>query len=310
MSASAADGGGSSSPSASSPNITSVAATTVTGAVSPAVPLTTTNAHLSNRALPRVRPTNESREQRSLARAEAMVAAGEIDRALDHLRRLVAAVPDSVRGCLRMATLLRERNRPGEALDVLRRAVARSPKSVPSREMLAELCLEAGHWEEAVAQCRELLQVSPRSLLARDVLSAAYLQRGLLEKALRVIDEMVRLDPHDAGSHFKRGVLLQQIGNISGAVYAFQRALDMAPDSEAGDESRAALEMLDSYQIRQVITLAVEDLGFRIQLRRDPGGAVAGKGYTLSETGLHALMQMRFDDLPEAPPGWRHHFYH
>lgn len=259
--------------------------------------------------LPRVRPA-ENRELRGLRRADALVAAGQIDRALDHLRRLVAALPDSVRGRLRMATLLRERNRPGEALAVLRAAVARSPKSVPTREMLAELALEAGAWNEAVEQCRALLALSPNSLLARDVLSAAYLQRGHLTKALRVIDEMIRLDPHDAGNHFKRGVLLQQMGNVGGAVAAFQRALEMAPNSDAADESRAALEMLDSYQIRQIITLAVEDLGFRIQLRRDVAGAVSDKGYSLSESGLHALSQMRFDDLPDAPPGWRHVYYH
>ena len=252
----------------------------------------------------------ETRETRSLRRAAALAAEGHIDRALNHLRKLILAVPGSLRGRIRLATLLREKNRANEALEVLRAAVASAPTSLQPREMLSELCLESGRWDEAIEQCRALLVLSPNSLAARDVLSAAHLQRGHLEKALRVIDEMIRLDPHDAGNHFKRGVLQQQMGNVGGAVTAFERALEMAPDTEAADESRAALEMLDNYQIRQVITLAVEDIGFRVQLRRDSTRAVAAKGYILSSSGLSALSQMRFDDLPDAPPGWRHLFYH
>jgi tetratricopeptide (TPR) repeat protein len=252
----------------------------------------------------------ESRETRSLRRADALAAEGKIDRAMDHLRKLILAVPGSLRGRIRLATLLREKNRAVEALEVLRAAVISAPQNLQPREMLAELCLESGRWDEAVEQCRVLLTVSPNSLAARDVLSAIHLQRGHLEKALRVIDEMIRLDPHDAGNHFKRGVLLQQMGNVGGAVSAFERALEMAPDTEAAEESRIALEMLDNYQIRQVITLAVEDIGFRVQLRRDSTRAVSSKGYILSSSGMIALSQMRFDDLPDAPPGWRHLFYH
>jgi tetratricopeptide (TPR) repeat protein len=263
----------------------------------------------SNSPLPRIRKT-ESRETRSLRRAETLAAQGQIDRALDHLRKLVLAVPSSLKGRIRLATLLREKNRAAEALEVLRAAVQSAPATLQPREMLAELCLEAGQWDESIEQCRALLVLSPNSLAARDVLSAAHLQRGHLQKALRVIDEMIRLDPHDAGNHFKRGVLLQQMGNVGGAVTAFERALEMAPDTEAADESRSALEMLDNYQIRQVITLAVEDINFRVQLRRDSTRAVASKGYILSSSGLSALSQMRFDDLPDAPPGWRHLFYH
>ncbi|MBC8103311.1 MAG: tetratricopeptide repeat protein [Cytophagales bacterium] len=261
-------------------------------------------------AVPVKQRKTENRETRSLRRAADLAAEGKIDRALDHLRRLIVAVPNSLRGRLRLATLLREKNKSREALEVLRAAVQNAPLSLQPREMLAELCLEAGRWEEAVEQCRALLALSPNSILARDILSAVHLQRGHLEKALRVIDEMIRLDPRDAGNHFKRGVLLQQMGNVGGAVTAFERALEMAPDTEAAEESRAALEMLDNYQIRQVITLAVEDLGFRVQLRRDSTRAITAKGYILSHSGLSALSQMRFDDLPDAPPGWRHLFYH
>jgi len=140
---------------------------------------------------------------------------------------------------------------------------------------------------------------------ARDVLSAAYFQSGQLDQALRITDEMIVLDPTDAANHFKRGVLLQQKGRIAGAIQAFSRVVAMAPESEAAEESRAAIEMLDNYQIRQVIARAVEDMPFRLALLRDPAEAVNSRGYVLSERGIMALARVPLADLPPAPPGWR-----
>ncbi len=250
------------------------------------------------------------REAQYLRRADALAASGQIDKALVHLRKLVAALPGSTHGYLRIAALLRHENRCAEALEILRAAVAHAPHCLASREALAETCLESGRWEEAVVHSQVLLRLSPHSLFARDVLSAAFLQQGQLDRALRVTGEMIRLDPSDPTNYFKRGVLLQQKGVIGAASLAFSRVLEMDPDPEVADESRAALEMLDGYQIRQILTIAVEDVPFRLWLLRDPGTAVADKGFVLSEAGLAALAQVRFEGLTDAPPGWRQYVYH
>lgn len=273
--------------------------------------------HSSGGPTPRTRKPRASsattaagREERGLRRADALVAQGQVDKAIAHLRRLVHAVPDSTRGHLRIATLLHEKKQSTEALAILRSVIQRAPGATAPREALAEICLEVGRWDEAIQQSRALLELTPRSLSARDVLSAAYLQRGLLDEALRIIDQMIRLDPMDAAGYFKRGVLLQQKGRVGAAVQAFQRVLQMDPESEAADESRAALEMLDGYQMRQIITVAVEDIPFRLYLRQNPAEAVASKGFLLSDAGLASLGQVRFDDLPDPPPGWRQYHYH
>jgi len=261
--------------------------------------------------LPRRRSdSGGGREARSLRRADALVASGQVEKALTHLRKLADAMPDSTRAPLRMASLLREIHRSGEAYAVLKDAVSRAPRATDAREALAEICLEMGRWDEAIQQSNVLLTLQPRSLFARDVLSAAYLQRGLLDKALRITSEMIALDPNDASNHFKRGVLLQQQGRVGAALCAFLRVVQMDPDSDVADESRAAIEMLDNYQIRQIVMLAVEDIPFRLALGRDCGAAVASRGYVLSERGIGALSQIRFDDLPDAPPGWRHYRAH
>jgi tetratricopeptide (TPR) repeat protein len=256
------------------------------------------------------RAASVGKETRGLRRADTLIARGQVDKAIAHLRKLIAEIPDSTRGHLRIASLLHEKRQSYEALDILRSVIHRSPDTASAREVLSEICLEVGRPDEAIEHSRALLRITPRSLFARDVLSAAYLQCGKLNESLRVIQEMIYLDPLDATHHFKKGVLLQQKGLISGATESFLRVLQMDPDSEAADESRAALEMLDSCQIRQIITLAVEDIPFRLRLRQNPEDAVAGKGYLLTANGLAALTQMHFDELPSSPPGWQQYYYH
>lgn len=252
----------------------------------------------------------DAREARGLRRADALAASGRRDEALAALKRLLRDVPGSTRARLRLATLLREARRGPEAVEVLRAAIERAPRDPAPREAIAETCLEMGLLDDAIAHGRALLRLAPRSLFARDLLSAAYLQRGMLDASLRVADEMILLDPSDPDNHFKRGVLLQQQGRLGPAVRSFERVLSLSPDSEIADESRAALEIIDGHQIRQIITLAVEDVPFRIHLRRAPAEAVSGRGFSLSENGLFALSHLRFDDLPPAPPGWQHYRYH
>ncbi|GAB4466026.1 MAG: hypothetical protein OHK0029_37090 [Armatimonadaceae bacterium] len=254
-----------------------------------------------------VRP---GRETRGIRRADALAASGQVDKALAHLRKLVSDVPDSTRGYLRMASLLREVQRPAEALSVLRSAIERIPNVPAPREALAEMCLEMGRWEEAIQQSRALLSLSPRSLIARDVLSAAYFQSGQLDQALRITEEMIILDPTDAANHFKKGVLLQQKGYIAGAMEAFLRVVHMSPDSEAAEESFAAIEMLDNYQIRQIISRATEDVPFRLRLQRNTVEALKMHGYSLSDRGVSTLSMVPLSDLPLTPPGWQQYRLH
>ena len=251
------------------------------------------------------------RESRGLQKAEDLATKGSIDKALLRLQKLIADVPTSSRAYLKAASLLRENKTPADALPLLLSLVERAPHLIYLREVLAELYLEAGRWDDALLHGHILLKAAPRSLLARELLSAAYLQKGQFDRALTLTAEMIRLDPRDPSHHFKRGVLLQQKGEIGAAVVAFGRVLTMGGgDIDAADEARAALEMLDNHQIRQIITLAIEDMGFRLRLRQSPEETLASKGFILSQTGLFALCQMRFDDLPAPPPGWRHLRYH
>lgn len=249
-------------------------------------------------------------ERRCLRHADDLAAAGQVDEALAELRTLVHAFPDSRRGYLRLASLLRQRRRSSEAREVLETAVAHAPRCPVSREALAEVCLEIGRYDDSIAHGKALLVMRPRSIQARDLLSTAYLQRGQYERALRLCDEMIRLDPCEPGHHFKRGVVLQQTGLLAAACQAFLRALDISDRGEMSEACLAAIDLLERYQIRQIVLLATEDVFFRLQVIHDPAETLLTRGYYLSDAALAALSSQLRNVPLESAPGWRHYWYH
>jgi tetratricopeptide (TPR) repeat protein len=251
-----------------------------------------------------------SDEWRWLHQADALAASGRVEEAVAQLRTLVHALPDSTRGYLRLATLLRQRRRAGEAREILETAVAHVPNCPVSREALADICVEIGRFDDVIQHGKMLLQLQPRSIHARDLLSTAYLHRGQYERALRLTDEMVRLDPFDSAHHFKRGVILQQLGLLSPSCQAFVRTLELNPDDELREACQMAIDLLERYQIRQLLTLASEDVLFHLHLLREPQAQVQARGFHLSETAVAVLVAQLAHLTPDYQPGWRHYRCH
>lgn len=242
----------------------------------------------------------QARARRLARRAEDLASAGRYDEAIACQSEVVTLRPDDGDAHLRLGLLYREVHCIDDALSAFRRATSLDPAHSDPREALIETLLEAGRYPETISEAKALVRVSARNVFARDVLSVAYLQVGDLERALHMTTEMVRLDPLNAGHHFKRALLFQQQGNLTGALAEYQRARDLAlVGSELQDDALEALEAMDDFQLRQIFVLASEDLAFRYQLMQDATEAVTDRGYALTPEGLSRARQFASDYAPD-----------
>ena len=73
----------------------------------------------------------------------------------------------------------------------------------------------------------------------------------------------------------------------------------MEPDSDIAFEARDAIEALDNYQLKQILTIAIEDTVFRLKLMLDPVGASMERGFLLSGKGLMTLRQVDLESMPK-----------
>lgn len=233
-----------------------------------------------------------------MKRATSLAENGRYDEAIANLREAMTICPHDPRCSVQLANIYRAQNRIGLAVEAMHRAVELDPANSTVHEQLLQTLIELGRYDEAIEISRSLLRQFPKNLYARDVLGIAYLQQGKIDKALAVTDELIRLAPSDAAHHFKKAVLLQQKGEISQSMAAFTRALDMDPNGEMADDAREAIAALDSYQLRQILTIAVEDAVFRAKLMLDAESAALEKGFLLSSSGVAALRQLNLESLP------------
>jgi len=242
-----------------------------------------------------------------MKRASVLVEQGMYDEAIENIKKAMAIRPRDPKFSLRLADVYRAQHLIEPAIEAMKHAVELDPLNCTANEQLLCTLLELGRYNEAISMSCKLIERSPRSIFARDILGIAYLQQGMLDKALRVTNESIRIDPTDSAHYFKRAVLLQQKGEVSEAMAAFTWVVDMDPEGEMADDAHEAIAALDSYQLRQVITIAVEDAVLKAKLTLDPESALAERGFRLSAAGVATLRQIDLNELPNDP---RSRYYH
>ncbi len=249
-------------------------------------------------------PASRRRIAASVRKAENLAREGRLDEAAQFMEKAVAQEPANANYLTQLASLRYDQGRTDEAIHLANRALGLAGRDLGVHELLLQLYLETGQYQELIDRAKRLIKTSPRSVYARDMLGVAYLQLGQLDKALQTANELIHLDPMDAGNHFKRAVLFQQKGDVGKAIREFTRVVELEPEGEMADDAREAITSLDSFQLKQIIALAIEDRVFRAKLLRDPENAAVEKGFFLSSGGIYTLKQIDFDALgdPSAFP--------
>ncbi|MEN6582942.1 MAG: tetratricopeptide repeat protein [Armatimonadota bacterium] len=240
-------------------------------------------------------------------RASSLAERGMYEEAIASVKEAMAIWPHDPRLSIQLVNIYRAQNMMGPAIEAMQQVVELDPRNSAMQQQLLRTLLEMGRYDEAISTSNRLLKRSPRNLLARDILGIAYLQQGMLDDALEVTNQLIQLAPTDCAHHFKKAVLLQQKGEIAQAMATFLLALELEPEGDIADDAREAIAALDSYQLRQILTLAVEDAVFKTKLTLNPEPALAERGFKLSPMGISTLRQLDLSNLPGDPQGRYYH---
>ncbi len=259
------------------------------------MPIGDTNASRTSTTLPQ-------RASRAMRRAERCAERGQVAEAIASIEQALQFGADAYTCYLRLARLYQTQGQWNEAMLAAEKAIVEHPESVLAREAVVALCMESRDYARAVDASKALLRLHPRHVPARDALGAAYMGLGDVESAIRVADDLIRIDPTEASHRFKRGLLSEHQGDIPSAVSEFERVIDMTSDVDLAESARNQLDILDAYQINDILTLAMDDWTFRGNLFLTPGATVTDRGYRLSELGLERLQDIVREDFSEHFP--------
>jgi cyclophilin family peptidyl-prolyl cis-trans isomerase/tetratricopeptide (TPR) repeat protein len=170
-------------------------------------------------------------------------------------------VQDAIREAVRALELAPDEQRPAiegflAQLGVTQTATLTGMPNLEDTEMIERLIgegntqMQAEDWEAAEETFGRVLELAPNDAYAHSALAYVYARQGRLEEAIAENLVVVALVPDDTGalynSYKNLALLYEERGDVGDAIYAAERSLELAPESE-----REALEVFLA-QLRQI----------------------------------------------------------
>lgn len=140
--------------------------------------------------------------------------------------------------------LVAQKNYEKAELEV-RNALQIDPSYLPARLLMGEVAIRLGDPRRALQMYQAALDLDESNLEARAGLAKVYLLGGLPEKALELVEPGLASAPDDAALLTVRGGARARLGDLKGATADVERALAKAPSDEDAVALLASLYVLE-----------------------------------------------------------------
>ena len=204
---------------------------------------------------------------------QALLAVGQVQRALDLARSMVAADPANPNAMIVLSMVHRRRSDADAAIDAAREAVRLAPDNDAPHHQLALSLFQKGRFSEAEASMLRALELDPHFAPYHEILARMLTSCTRFVPALRAVERALELDPELPTAHELRAQLLLAVHHKHWSLSeeAARRALQLDP----GDP--------DAHAVMGQLMLRARRAGeaearFREALRLEPGNALALSG--------------------------------
>ena len=129
----------------------------------------------------------------------------------------------------------------------LKAAIEKNANDAPSRVQLGDLYFDAERFAEATEWYQAALKIDPKNVNASTDLGIAYYYMNQADRALEQFNRSLALDSRHTKTLLNIGIV-RAFGkqDLEGAAQAWQRVIELAPDSPEAKMARQALEGLRS----------------------------------------------------------------
>ena len=173
-----------------------------------------------------------------------LLAAGQLDKAMDHFRQAIEINPDSIVAHNDFGAALQRSGRLDEAEVEVRKALDLSPNLVAPHINLVEILRKRGQLNEAVEEYKSILQLVPASVPCRIGLADTLCQLGRSGEAIPYYREVLEANPTISDVRIRLGRALIENGDFAPAESTFSSLLQAdARNAQAVDGLGYALAM-------------------------------------------------------------------
>lgn len=166
---------------------------------------------------------------RLFAAAVAAHRQGDLAYARTAYERVLVMAPGDVDAMNNLAVLLLARRELDAAERLLRRAVSLAPRNVGVWSNLGTVLRERGQSGDAIAAFQQALSIDPQHVATRVSLAQQFYAIASYAKAREILERVVAENPGVAEAQYALGQVLEQQGDIPGAVRAYSTFVRVAP---------------------------------------------------------------------------------
>jgi cytochrome c-type biogenesis protein CcmH/NrfG len=132
-------------------------------------------------------------------------------------------------------------------VQALQAVAEKDPKNAGARTQLGNLYYDAGRYADAIKWYTESLAIDPKNVDVSTDLGVSYYYSNQHDLAIKQLERSLQIDPTHTKSLLNLGVV-RAFGkqDLKGASEAWQRLVEIAPESPEGRQARQALDSLSS----------------------------------------------------------------
>jgi tetratricopeptide (TPR) repeat protein len=172
----------------------------------------------------------------------ALVQAGRVQEAIEHLKQTLWIKPDFAEAHNSLGVALEQTGRVQEAIKHYEQALRIKPDFAEAHNNLGVVSEHAGKLKDAIAHYEQALRVKPDYASAHNNLGNTLAQAGKIKEAIWHWEQALRSAPDWAEVHYNLGVTLEQAGRAQEAIGHYEQALRIKPDyAEAHNNLGVAL---------------------------------------------------------------------
>ena len=132
-------------------------------------------------------------------------------------------------------------------INSLRDMLKKNPENLNARIELGNAYMDTNRFSQAIAAYEAALKINPKLTNVRADMGTCQRRLGRPDLAVEAFREVIKIDPGHAYAHMNMGVVLAyDLGDLAGAISAFETYLRLAPADQNAPQIRAETERLKS----------------------------------------------------------------
>jgi serine/threonine protein kinase/tetratricopeptide (TPR) repeat protein len=220
--------------------------------------------------------------------------------AISYFRASVALRPNSPGSLVSLGSQLDFVGARDEAIDVYRAALRLKPDYAVGHNNLGIALKNNGSIDEAIASYREAIRLKPDYVMALSNLGSALYSRKRYAEAGMSLREAIRLDPNFAIAHANLGNVLSHTGTTDGAIEEFRNSIRLDPNNATAHNGLGGMlcdRKMDYDGAIAAFRRALEIAPDHFMYLRNLGKALSGKGeYVAAEAAFRESARRRPTD--------------